>query len=341
MASAKCRVVSLPLVININANPVTTVTSNSPICEGATLSMTAGGGVQYDWTGPGPFTSSGGNATMQNAQVSAAGEYYVTVTDAAGCARLDSITIQINQGPVAATNFAEASICQGDNITIEGTGGLTYEWRPAFGLSSVSIENPVASPADTTTYELIVTNEFACTDSAEVTINVIERPYADAGPDIAIVKNTSVQIPGIASGQNISYNWSPDLFINDILALQPIVTPAHDTTYVLTVISNEGCGMDEDSMSIFVYQDIFVPTAFTPNGDGLNDTWGVPALSAFAEFTIAIYNRNGELIFRSRNANIPWNGMFRGMAQPTGAYVYLIDIKDTGLRLKGHFMIIR
>jgi gliding motility-associated-like protein len=341
MASAKCRVVSQPLVININANPVTNVISNAPVCEGTTLTMTASGGVQYDWVGPGPFTSSGGNAIMQNAQVSSSGKYYVTVTNAAGCAKLDSVTIEINPGPVAATSFSEASICQGDNITIQGSGGITYEWKPSIGLSSTSIDAPVATPADTTSYQLIVTNGFGCTDTAEVTINVIERPVANAGPDIAIVKNTSVEIPGSATGQNISFSWSPNVFINDILALQPIVTPTHDTTYVLTVMSNEGCGMDEDSVSIFVYQDIYVPTAFTPNGDGLNDTWGVPALSAFEEYTIAIYNRNGELLFRSRNANIQWNGSFHGVPQPPGAYVYMIEIRDIGRLLKGHFMIIR
>lgn len=341
MASARCRVVSRPLVVTIDAKPQTSVSSNSPVCEGSTINITATGGVSYDWTGPGPLTSSGSNATLSNPTVADAGKYYVTVTNAAGCSKPDSITISINPSPTASTGFTEASICEGESITLQGTGGVTYEWSPSSTLSSDEVPDPVASPADTTTYSLVVTNGFGCTDTSAVTINVIERPFANAGPDLAIVRGTPIELSGTAGGQNVAYTWSPNVYINDVNVLRPVVTPPHDTSYVLTVSSNEGCGIATDTVSLFVYRDVYVPNAFSPNGDGLNDQWSIPALGAFEEYSVSVYNRNGELVFRSRNANTPWDGTYRGARQPVGVYVYVIDVKDNGLFLKGTLSIVR
>jgi gliding motility-associated-like protein len=341
MNSAKCRVVSQPLTITIAAIPVTNASVNSPVCEGGTLSLTASGGTQYQWTGVNNFSSTGATVSINNAQLIQTGKYYVLVTNNAGCTHLDSVIATINANPVAVTSFAEITICEGDNIQFQSSGGLTYKWIPATGLSSDVISNPMATPADTTIYKVIVANQFACTDTAWVTVNVAEKPSANAGPDKTIVKNNSVQLLASAAGQNISYIWSPDIYIDNVLSLQPIVTPPHDTSYILTVTSNEGCGTSADTMHVYVYKDVYVPNAFSPNGDGLNDTWYVPALSAYPEFTLAVYNRYGEMIFQIKNTNQPWDGKYKGMPQAIGAYVYVIDLKQGGSLLKGTVMIVK
>ncbi|HAO47789.1 MAG TPA: hypothetical protein DCQ97_12735, partial [Chitinophagaceae bacterium] len=80
---------------------------------------------------------------------------------------------------------------------------------------------------------------------------------------------------------------------------------------------------------------------FTPNGDGLNDTWNIPALAAFPDFELFIYNRYGQPIFRTRTAPVAWDGTYKGAACSTGAYTYLIKTGDGRDVIKGTVMIIR
>ena len=86
---------------------------------------------------------------------------------------------------------------------------------------------------------------------------------------------------------------------------------------------------------------MLIPTGFTPGNAGKNDTWLVPALSAFPNFTLSVYNRYGQVVFQAKNENQPWDGKYKGELQPTGVYVYIIDLKNGLPLLKGTITIIR
>ncbi len=339
--SIKCRVVSAALTIQVLANPVTTAASNSPLCEKNNMLLTATGGAQYEWTGPNGFSATGNIIPINNIKTSESGKYYVLVTNTVGCTHLDSVTVSININPVAVTTFSDAIICSGDKIQLESSGGNSYRWLPASGLSSAVIFNPTATPADTIQYMVIVSNQFACADTALIDIDVIERPRANAGPDKIIITGNQVQLSGTVSGQDISFSWSPAININNPLALKPIVTPPVDIDYVLNVISNAGCGTATDIVHVFVYKDIYIPTGFTPNSDGVNDTWYIPALSAFTNFNLSVFNRYGQIVFQTKDINLAWDGKYKGLPQPSGAYVYILDMKEGGAVMKGTFLIIR
>ena len=130
-----------------------------------------------------------------------AGRYSVEVTSDAGCKRSDSVDVIVNIKPVANVSFSSVGICEGNTVQLESSGGGTYQWIPATGLSSDIIANPLASPATTTDYSVIVSNQFACKDTAMVLVNVIEAPTADAGPDKSIIEGTSVKLLANATGQ--------------------------------------------------------------------------------------------------------------------------------------------
>ena len=341
MNSAQCRIVSKPLTVKVAANPITTVTSNSPVCENNSLALNATGGSQYQWTGINNFSATGASVSVDNAQPLQSGKYYVQVTNDDGCKHLDSVIAIINPAPVAQISFADTTICEGDNVQLESSGGGSYQWIPATGLSSDIIADPVASPTATVEYSVIVSNQFVCKDTAKLLVNVIEAPRADAGTDKWIIKGTSAQLSANAIGQNISYSWLPAVFMNDPQSLQPIVNPPRDTSYVLIVASNDGCGIATDTMHVFVYKDVFVPNAFSPNNDGLNDTWHIPALSAYPAFELTVFNRHGQIVFQNKNSNTPWNGKYKGGLLPVGVYVYVIDLKVGGEVLKGTVMLLR
>ncbi len=341
MNTTQCRIVSKPLTVQVAANPVTTAMSNNPVCENDTLVLKATGGVQYQWSGVNNFSATGALAPIVNVKLTHAGKYYVLVTSDAGCKQLDSVTVVVNPSPSAQTSFLAVNICEGDNVQLESSGGGSYQWVPATGLSSAIIADPVASPEATVEYSVIVSNQFGCSDEAKVMVNVVEAPKANAGPDKWIIKGNSVQLAGIAEGQNVSYSWMPDIFIDNSQLLQPIVNPPRDTSYILTVLSNNGCGIATDSVQVFVYKDVFVPNAFSPNDDGLNDTWNIPALNAYPEFEITVFNRQGQIVFQQKKSNRPWDGRFKGNLLPVGVYVYVIDLKLGGDVLKGTLVLIR
>jgi len=86
---------------------------------------------------------------------------------------------------------------------------------------------------------------------------------------------------------------------------------------------------------------IAIPNAFTPTGDGVNDTWNIPALATYPNFTISIFNRLGQNLYYSNNYPIPWDGTYKGSPLPTGVYYYIINIKGASKPLGGEVAIIR
>ena len=97
-----------------------------------------------------------------------------------------------------------------------------------------------------------------------------------------------------------------------------------------------------DSVWVKPVTTIFVPNAFTPNGDMINDTWGIPALQGYPDAVVVIYNRFGKKIFESKGYAVPWDGTFKGTAQPMGAYVYIIKPSANSVEhLKGTVTLFR
>lgn len=328
MGSPQCRIASQPITITVNANPVTTAVNNGPVCEGTTVTLTATGGTQYAWTGPNAFTGSGSPLPITNIQLNQAGKYYVTVTNAAGCIHKDSTTILINPAPLATTTFTNAFVCEGDSIQLIAGGGSSYQWIPVTGLSNANIPDPKASPAITTAYSVIVANQFSCKDTATVTLNVVTMPVVNAGPDKIMLKGRSIQLAATVSGSVNTYAWSPATYINDIYSLQPVINPPADARYILKADSPAGCGSVSDTMFVKVYNDLFIPNAFSPNGDGLNDTWNIPALRAYPSFELFVYNRWGQLLFHTKDNPLPWDGTYKKSPCPNGAYSYFIKTKN-------------
>jgi len=341
ITSATCRVYSQTFTITVNARPVTTTNNNGPACTGSSLVLSATGGSVYAWDGPNGFTATGTPVTINDIQVNQAGKYYVTVSSATGCTQRDSTTIVVNPVPLAVTGFAIDSLCSADSLQLTASGGSNYQWIPSTGLSNANISNPRASPSQTTTYSVIVSNTFSCKDTAMSTIGVIPAPVADAGPDKIIFEGESTQLSGSIGGSGNSFSWSPPFYINDINALQPVVQPPADQMYKLTVISGFGCGIVSDSVLVKVYKDIFIPTAFTPNNDGLNDTWNIAGLAALKSFRVTVYDRWGQIVFQTKDKPVSWNGMYKGGELPAGVYAYLVEKGTNKTLVKGIVMLIR
>jgi gliding motility-associated-like protein len=334
-----CRVASNIVTITIHDFPVITATSNSPVCEKTAINLQATGGSSYSWTGPAGFTAATANPSLV-AGPSSAGLYQVDGTDEFGCKNSGSTMVLTNPKPLATTNN-DQTLCEGVSINLSAGGGGSYLWGPATGLSAINIPNPVASPADTTEYMVVVTGANDCRDTARVTLNVLKKPVANAGPDLVILKGQQIVLNGVAGGSDIHLSWTPPTYLSDPKLVQPVATPASDIRYSLEVVSDAGCGTARDDVFVKVYNDVYVPSAFTPNGDGLNDNWRIDGLLAAPNARLLVYNRFGQLVFESVGNSRIWDGTFKGQPVSTGAYAYMLDLKNGLPVRKGTVVIAR
>src|ERR1043165_10042706 len=104
------------------------------------------------------------------------------------------------------------------------------------------------------------------------------------------------------------------------MSIDPVVTPPMDITYVLSAQSAFGC-TNSDSVHVKYLAGIFIPNSFTPNGDGKNDQWRVPALDIGLEADVSVFNRWGQLVYHTSGATISWDGTINGKPQEAGVYV--------------------
>jgi gliding motility-associated-like protein len=319
-----CRTASNTVAIIVYPLPVINVAPAITGCEDSRLQISAAGGALYNWTGPNGFTSTSSSIVFTSLKTSNAGSYSVTAISDKGCSK--SATTSLTVFPaVNATVTQDQTICEGTSTTLGASGGSSYQWTPTKGLSNAAVSNPAAQPVDSTQYHVIVKNQHGCSDTATVSVHVFKKPVANAGPDKKTKSGNPVQIEGSASGTNISYSWTPGN-LSDPASLTPIAKPSQSITYTLTVVSGVGCGTSSDNMEIRVYE---IPNAFSPNGDGINDTWSIKSPDAFSGSVVEVYNRFGQIVFRSNGYPIPWNGMFNNTPVPSGTYYYVIDLKSS------------
>lgn len=338
--SISCRLSSNTVSITVT-QPDAQVTNYVFGCYGSTIGFFAAGGSNYSWTGPNGFTSNIQGPLLPNVQFFNSGWYKVRVTDFRGCSDEDSTNLVVYPAATA-TVGPDVNICEGSSTTLSASGGLRYYWAPTQSLSIDSIQNPVATPKDSTVYTVTVFNQYGCFDTASVKVNVWRKPLADAGADKKTRQGFPVTISGSIKGTDVNYYWTPDASISNPNSLRTQVNPAQSTIYTLHAESTKGCGTHTDNMFVKVYDKVLVPNAFSPNGDGINDTWIIEPLEFFTESVTSVYNRYGQLIYSSKGYTKPWNGTRNGNPVPIGTYYYVIDLKtNKEPLLTGSVLVIR
>lgn len=187
------------------------------------------------------------------------------------------------------------------------------------------------------TYRFTTAN--GCIAEKNQTILIYPTPLADAGPDRIVLEGGTVTI-NAKSGSGSSYLWVPGTAMDNPVVLTPNVSPIVDISYKLNVKSNKGC-IASDEMRVTVLKEVKVPNAFSPNGDGINDTWNIQFLESYLGASIEVYNRYGQVVYRSIGYNKQWDGKLNGSALPFGTYYWLINPKNGRSSINGSVTIIR
>ncbi len=276
------------------------------------------------------FFGDGGTANTQNTvhTYSGSGTYTVKLiaADINGCK--DSTSKNVTATVVTAEAGNNQSFCTNGSITttLSGFGsGNNYRWMPAVYLNNGNLQNPLATIDTTTIFYLTVSNNAGCsgTDSVKITINPIPGIKATKSNDITC----AIAYADLLANGGLQYSWAPAATLNNSNIANPIATPTLTTTYTVTGTGTGGC-FNTDTITILVKpgKAVFeMPNSFTPNGDGINDCFGIKYWGNVKNLIFIIYNYTGQKIFETNNSGSCWDGMFRGQKANPGNYVYYIS----------------
>lgn len=267
------------------------------------------------------------------------------------CVSEVSKTIKVHPNPKAAYSVNPAAVCFDEPVSFTDLSAnaslaapVRWEWDLGKGVTS-TIQNPVRAYQDSGVFNtsLYVFSAAGCgSDTAEASFMVYPLPVLVMGTkSTAVLEGGETQLkPSFVYGNQLSYLWTPPNYLNKDTTFSPITKPLADIRYTLTVTGEGGC-TTSDTIFVKLLKSLEIPNAFSPNGDGINDTWNIRFLESYPGATVEVYNRYGQIVFRSQGYSKPWDGRVSGSPLPIGTYYYIINPKNNKPQVTGSVTIIR
>jgi len=304
------------------------------ICFGDSIQIVANGANEYIWTPDYNITSTTIYNPVVNPETNTS--YAVSFENACGFA-YDTVDVFVIE--VLGDIVIDTIICPEGTAVLWASGGANYEWYPNIHLNHPHDSLTNATPNQPMTYYVDITDEFGCQSTLSTFIDLYDSPEITVSNTVyGIVGDT---IPIWAEG-NGTITWSPPNYINCTVCNTALVSPPNNYVYTATLTDSHGCKVSKDILINFD-PIIFVPNAFTPDGDQFNNSFFATANNV-AEFEMLIFNRWGELIFTGQSIYDEWNGYYAGRLVEDGVYVWKIkysDLNGINYELYGHVTLLR
>ncbi len=274
----------------------------------------------------------------------------LTVTSKEGCK--DSLSQSLNTiypQPKAGLTASANEVCVGEVINYTGLVNTTvssissYHW---------SFKNTDSSFLKDPTYRytdsgLAYTQFYFFDQNGCVSDTASKQILVHPFPKLIMQNNNGVLEGGKISleplyyyGSSLQFRWSPSTYLNNTTTASPISTPSNDITYFLTLTGAGSCSVT-NSIKLTVFKTPIIPNVFSPNGDGIHDTWKIQYLISYPNADIRIFNRNGQVVFQSIGYSKEWDGTMNGKPVPIGVYYYIIDSKSGRPYFSGSVTVIR
>jgi gliding motility-associated-like protein len=331
------------VTISVNPKPIITNTGDTTICNGAAASLYASGGAGYSWEPAALLNNPAIANPVANPAVNNL-QYVVTVTGANNCISKDSFVVSVKALPVFSVS-GEQSVCLNNNAQLTASGGNYYQWSPASLVSDPAISNPTTATAATTVYTVLI-KDTTCNYDTVLNTSIIVLPLpavtATKTNDISCAnKSTRLDATGAQS-----YSWLPVSNLTNPLSASPVATPSGTTLYTVTGTNSNGCTNTATVTVLADFSDrsLFqLANAFSPNGDGLNDCFGLKYFGPVTKLQFIIYNRWGEVVFATTNAADCWDGTFKGKPCDPGNFVYYVKANSNcgNTEKKGNLVLVR
>jgi gliding motility-associated-like protein len=325
---------SLTRNITVNPDPVIVFSSgkNVNLCKGNTIQLSVSGGQNFSWS-PAQFLSCTNCSNPVASPVSGTVTYTVSTVTPVGCSSKDSLRITVVEPVKIVAKGGE--ICENKSINLLASGAANYLWTPATGLNESDIADPVATLTATITYKVVGYDGYNCfTDTTYATVIVHQNPVVSLGPDLNLSTGTQQQLSYILkNGPVTNWLWTPPDFLSCTTCPLPIATIKKGITYTVHVTNGYGCD-GEDNVVITAFcanAQLFIPNAFTPDGDGINDVLTIHGTGIAKIKSFAIFNRWGVLLFERLNFNpnddaYSWDGKIRGQVGPPDVFIYIAEV---------------
>ncbi len=262
--------------------------------------------------------------TLQNSS----GIYYDTLTTGNGCDSVTETQLTVWEKPNPGLG-KDRNICEGQNIVLNPGAFDNYLWQ-----DSSTAQTFIASKPGT--YQVTVSNLFNCKGTSR--INILEtaatpKQFLPPNSDLCAGNVLKINVPGFKS-----YAWSTG-------STDSKIEIRSGGNYYLTATSYDDC-VGYDTMTVLEKNciPIGIPNAFTPNNDGLNDVFRPTINMVLTEFLLHIYNRTGQLLFRTKNQGEGWDGRFKGQKLDPANYIYYISFKNAegkAFNYRGNILLIR
>jgi gliding motility-associated-like protein len=271
------------------------------------------------------------------------GTYYIKATTAGGCYSIKPVVVSLSTTPNA--TITGKDICLGANtaLTIQLNGQPPFTLTYTDGTSTQTVTNITSStyqitvsPAQTTTYRIQSITDANCINNnpnAAATIVVTEAANGMRYPSVVAEANKPLELNARFFGNNYTYSWEPVLGLDDPAKQKPIFNYNKQTEYTIAITSNSGCitidtllvKMAQEIPRDDIYSDLFVPKAWTPNGDGHNDKLFPLTVHIKELYYFRIFDRWGQLMFETKELGKGWDGMFNGKPQVMDVYTWTVE----------------
>ncbi|GAB4091440.1 hypothetical protein GCM10028786_03660 [Flaviaesturariibacter terrae] len=323
--------------ISINPTPTVSVVDPAPVCRGgsANLQANATGATSFQWS-----PTAGLSCTTCPNPVATplfTTPYIVSASNAFGCSAADTVTVTVTQPITMSVLPASDSICIGDSVQLLASGGVDYTWvtQATAVLSCTNCPNPVFRPLVPGIYTATVTGSNSCfTQTIPITIGVGAIPEINLGPDLVLATGTVRPLTStVTNGPIVSWNWTPATDLSCSTCPQPSVTVRNNRTYVVEGTTGFGCSNTDTLMIRTVCESLqtFIPNAFSPDGDGINDVLMVRGTGIAQVKSFRVFNRWGETVFERSNfaPNDPsfgWDGKVKGKIGEPDVFLYTAEV---------------
>ncbi len=313
------------VVVQVISYPAIDISGGGVVCLGDDAILTASGGVNYTWVPETYLNTTAGETVISTPQENIT--YYVTAQNATGCAASDSVVVTVKK-PITVEAQPGATICEGSSYQLSAFGtGNSYLWTPSTGLDNPLSPFPTATPSQTTTYTVTTTDGVCFTASATAVVTVNPLPTITTEAQVIVLAGSETQLQASSNIPGATYLWSPATGLSCVTCADPLANPTQPTTYTVTVTDTMGCRADAEVRLDFLCTEdgIYVPNAFTPNGDNKNDVFKIRGYGVSYISIFRVYSRWGELMFETTDISQGWDGTFKGEAQFPAVYVYYIE----------------
>lgn len=343
-------------VVVVEAAPTVFAMPDTTLCGPvASFVLTAtsnGTAADWQWSTNDQFTDMLNDTPADSTALvePATGGTYFVRADAGGCQVTDSVTVTVSLATIAVS--PDQLICADEQAQLVVSGadpGSTIMWSPAAEILAGQ-GTPIATvaPQETTVFGVTVNAPSGCSWNGTTTVQVSPVNAADVNATVdqpIVVPGTQVQL-NATPGSGVTYSWTPPTVSNPAIA-NPTAVVGTSTWFVVTV--SDGICTKEDSVLVTVYElncdepDIFVPNAFTPNGDGNNDVLFVRG-RFITDLEFKVFDRWGEKVFETTDQAIGWDGTYNGKAVDPAVFVYHLRVRcadEQELFKKGNVTVIR